>query len=144
RFFLSALNFNLTKVVDPTFWTLAVEMLFYLFLPILAGVFRLVCRGTVYQRMLLLTFCLCVMAAWGMLSNYWGLYIAQTSQLEFLIPHALSATLLRIIEGDRGNFIEVFALGMFLCMVYTFTHYTSIGKRWGTRISRLAPLMWIG
>jgi peptidoglycan/LPS O-acetylase OafA/YrhL len=143
-FFLSALNFRVTKIVDPTFWTLAVEMLFYLLLPMLAWIFRLVCRGTVRRRMLTLTLCLLVMAAWGMVSKYWGLYIAQTSQLDFLIPHALSAGLLPIIQGDAGNFAEVFALGMFLCIVYIFTRDASTGKRWGVKIARLVPLMWIG
>jgi peptidoglycan/LPS O-acetylase OafA/YrhL len=145
QFFLFALNFRATEVVDPAFWTLAVEMLFYTLLPLLAWIFRVVVgRGPVGWRMLKLIVCLLVMVAWGMLSQYWGLYIAQTSQLDFFIPHALSSALLPLIHGDKGNFAEVFAMGMLLCVVYTFTHYASPGTSWGVRISRLTPLMWIG
>jgi peptidoglycan/LPS O-acetylase OafA/YrhL len=145
EFLSSAFNFRITKFADPVFWTLGVEMVFYLLLPPLAWIFRLVVRrGPVRWRMLRLTLCLLLMAAWGMLSNYWGLYLALTSQLGFSIPRDLLGPLLPIIHGDVGNFAEVFAVGMLLCMVYTFTQYASTGERWRKRIVRLVPLMWPG
>src|SRR5258708_3152827 len=132
--------------LNGPFWTLAVEFQFYLLLPILAWFFSLIVRhGTLHQRLLKLTFCLLAMVAWGLLTRYWGLYIAPTTKLGFLIPHTLSMTLVPLIYGDagqsinEGKYFEVFAIGMVICTVYTYTRYATCAEPWRIRMGRLSP-----
>jgi peptidoglycan/LPS O-acetylase OafA/YrhL len=133
---------SLSQQLDGPFWTLAVEFQFYLLLPIIAWFFSLiVCRGTVQWRMFKLTLCLFVLTAWGLLTRYWGLQIADTPKLDFLIPHAVSTALKPYIYGDTGKFFEVFAVGMFISMVYSYTQNAALGESWNTRIHRLSPLI---
>ncbi len=132
----------LSQQLNGPFWTLAVEFQFYLFLPIIAWLFRLIVRrGTVHWRMLKLALCLFVMTAWGLLTRYWGLSIADTPKLDFLIPHPVSTALKPYIYGDTGKFFEVFAVGMFMCMVYIYTQYAPSAEYLNIRIRRLSP--WI-
>ena len=137
------MDFNLSQQLDGPFWTLAVEFQFYLLLPIIAWFFSLiVCRGTVQWRMFKLTLCLCILIAWGLLTRYWGLYIADTPKLDFLIPHAVSTALKPYVYGDTtGKYFEVFAVGMLICMVYIYTQNAALGESWTTRIRRLSPLI---
>ena len=75
------MDFQLSGKLNGTFWTLAIEFQFYLLLPLIAWLFSLlVCRGTAGWRMLKLTFCLLLMTAWGLLTRFWGLYIADVPQ----------------------------------------------------------------
>ncbi|HEY4033411.1 MAG TPA: acyltransferase [Ktedonobacteraceae bacterium] len=141
--FLSfSMNKNLSEQLNGPFWTLAVEFQFYLLLPIIAWLCSLIVRrGTLHWRVLKLTLCLLAMVAWGLLTRYWGIYIANTPQLDFLIPHTASIALIPFIYSDTGKFSEVFAVGMLLCMIYTYTQYAPSGERWRTRMYRLSPLI---
>src|SRR2546429_3822760 len=88
----------LSQQLNGPFWTLTVEFQFYLLLPIIAWLFSLIVRrGTLHWRMLKLTLCLFLMTAWGLLTRYWGLFIADTPKLDSLIPHPVSTTLKRYI-----------------------------------------------
>src|SRR5258708_4257586 len=139
---------QLSGQLNGPFWTLPIEFQFYLLLPIIAWLFSLiVCRGTLHWRLLKLTLCLLVMVAWGLLTRYWGMYIAPTAKLDFLIPHTLSMTLVPLIYGDagqsinEGKYFEVFAIGMVICTVYTYTRYATCAEPWRIRMGRLSPLM---
>ncbi len=133
---------TLSQQFNGPFWTLAVEFQFYLLLPIISWLFSLIVRrGTVHQRMLKLTLCLFVMTAWGLLTRYWGLFIADTPKLDFLIPHSVSAALKPYIYGDTSKFFEVFAVGMLICMAYTYIQNAPSAENWNTRIRRLSPLI---
>lgn len=136
------MNYALSQQLNGPFWTLAIEFQFYLLLPILAWLFRLIVRrGTVRWRMLKLTLCLFVMTAWGLLTRYWGQNIADTPKLDFLIPHPVSVALKSYIYGDTGKFFEVFAVGMFICMIYVYTQNAPLIKHWNNRIYHFSPLI---
>jgi len=133
------MDYSLSQKLNSPFWTLAIEFQFYLLLPIIAWLLRpMVRRGTVGWRMLKLTFWLLIMTAWGLLTRYWGLFIANTPKLDFLIPHSISTRLISFIYGDRGKYFEVFAVGMLLCMVYTYTQNSPLAEHWSIRMRRLS------
>lgn len=143
-FLTLSMSYNLSTKLNAPFWTLAIEFQFYLLLPILAWLFRpIVRRGTVGWRMTKLSFCLLIMTAWGLLTRYWGLIIASTPKLNFLIPHSVSTTLIPYLYGDKGKYFEVFAVGMFICMIYTYTQNSSQAERWNNRMRRLSLQMFI-
>jgi peptidoglycan/LPS O-acetylase OafA/YrhL len=133
---------TLSQQFNGPFWTLAVEFQFYLLLPIISWLFSLIVRrGTVHWRIFKLTLCLFVMTAWGLLTRYWGLFIADTPKLDFLIPHSVSTALKPYIYGDTSKFFEVFAVGMLICMAYIYIQNAPSGENWKTRICRLSPLI---
>ncbi len=132
----------LSGQVDGSFWTLAIEFQFYLLLPIIAWLFSLIVRdGTLRWHMLKLTLCLLLLAAWGLLIRYWGLSIANTSKLNFLIPHRVSAILKPYLYSDTGKYFEVFAVGMLLSMIYTYTQYAPSAEAWRIRIRYFSSLL---
>lgn len=138
------MDFALSSRINIPFWTLAVEFQFYLLLPIIACLLRpIVRRGTAGWRMAKLTFCLLSIVAWGLATRYWGQFIADTSKLDFLIPHAVSTTLKPFIYGDRGKYFEVFAVGMLICMLYTFVQNTPEISHWQTRMRHLSWSMFL-
>ena len=142
-FFLTfSMDKKFSQQLNVPFWTLAIEFQFYLLLPILVWLFSLiVSRGTVHWRMLKLTLCLLLMTAWGLLTRYWGLYLADTPKLDFLIPHAVSIALKPYLYSDQGKFFEVFAVGMLMCMVYTYTQYAPSAESWRIRMRCLSLLL---
>ena len=134
----------LSGELNGVFWTLAIEFQFYLLLPIIAWVFGLiVCRGSINWRVAKLSSCLLVMIAWGLLTRYWGLYLSTTTKLDFLIPHQISLALKPLIYGDQGKDLEVFAIGMLVCTLYTYMQYTPSAQAWSMRMRYLSPLLLI-
>jgi peptidoglycan/LPS O-acetylase OafA/YrhL len=136
------MSFMLSQDVNGSFWTLAVEFQFYLLLPLIAWLFGLlVRRGSMRWRMITVTLCLCAMIIWGVATRYWGQYLADTTALDFLIPHRLVHIITTYIYSDRGKFFEVFAIGMFLAVVYTYTQHGAARERWEARLRRLS--LWL-
>jgi peptidoglycan/LPS O-acetylase OafA/YrhL len=136
------MNFSLAGQLNGVFWTLAIEFQFYFLLPIIAWLFGLVVRrGGIHWRMCKLSFCLLIMMAWGLLTTYWGLYLANTTKLDFLIPHRISLALEPLIYGDKSKYLEVFAIGMLVCMLYTYMQYAPSAQRWSMRMRYLSPLL---
>jgi len=140
------MDYGLSAKLNISFWTLAVGFQFYLLLPIIAWLFKpIVRRGTVDWRMAKLTFCLLIITAWGLLTRYWGLFIANTAKLDFLIPHSISTALKPYLYADTGKYFEVFAIGMLMCMVYTYTQNSSLAEHWSIRMRRLSwPMFMTG
>ncbi len=141
-FLILRMDGKLSNELNGPFWTLAIEFQFYLLLPLLAWLFSLIARrGSVHWRMLKLTGCLLLMAAWGLFTTYWSLYIATTSKLDFLISHALSLTIKSYLYGNASEYFDVFAVGMFISMLYIYMQYASSAPSWRIRMGRISPLL---
>ncbi len=132
----------LSGTLNGPFWTLAIEFQFYMLLPIIAWVFSLIIRrGGLHSRMIKLSVCLCAMFTWGLLTRFWGLSIADTPTLDFLLPHTIWTSLKPYIYGDGGKFFEVFAVGMLICVLYVYTQNAAQSVHWQIRLRRWSPAM---
>ena len=136
------MGFGLSQDIDGPFWTLATEFQFYFLLPLIAWVFGLIARrGETRWRVMKLTFCLFLLMVWGELSRYWGLHLANTSKLDFVIPYRVAQLLGPYIYGDNGKFLEVFAIGMLLCVLHTYAQCAISADYWQRMLHRLSPLL---
>jgi peptidoglycan/LPS O-acetylase OafA/YrhL len=142
QFLTFRMEFSNSQQINGVFWTLAIEFQFYLLLPILALVFRVLIRhSSLRWRMAKLTCCLLAMMIWGLLTRYYyGVYVFGTSRPHFA---TIAKVLQPYIYGEMGKFYEVFALGMLLCMVYIFTQNALSAEQWKTKIRSLSPILFI-
>src|SRR5258708_19803180 len=86
KYLTFTMSSDLSQQLNAPFLTLAIAFHLYMLLPLLALLFCLIARrGSLRWRMTKLTGCLLLMIGWGLLSRYWGLSIANTSTLDFLI-----------------------------------------------------------
>ncbi|WP_201360527.1 acyltransferase family protein [Dictyobacter formicarum] len=128
--------------LNAPFWTLAIEVQFYLVLPLIAWLIgRLVRGGSLRLRMCKLSFCLALLWMWGFITRYWGFKLADTHQLDTIIPHEFAQMLRPYIFGTVGKFFESFAIGMSVCMLYIYLHSAPNAANLKGRISRFCPLI---
>jgi peptidoglycan/LPS O-acetylase OafA/YrhL len=105
------------QAINGPFWTLAVEWQFYLLLPLLAlGIRALAWRCSPARRLWCIVACLLAVIAWGMASQAW-VYGSG--------PQPLSANIgLDIVDvvlfGQLGKFLQDFAVGMLVSLLFTF------------------------
>jgi len=127
--------------LNGPFWTLAIEWQYYMLLPLIALGFRkLVGSGALQQRWWRLIACLCLMAAWGVFSRWWGFYfIIEHPNATFLVPRPVLNVILFFIYGYDGKFLEDFAVGMLVssCFVLVQQRSTENTLHWlGDRFRR--------
>jgi peptidoglycan/LPS O-acetylase OafA/YrhL len=133
------MGLNLSSQVNITFWTLAIEFQFYLLLPIFAWLSSLiVARGPLGWRIRKLSYCLLFLVIWGNFTRYW--YMTD-GQMDFLLPRAVSIALKPYIYGDTGKYYDVFAIGMFMAMVYTYMQNAPTTAYWNAKLRQSNRLM---
>jgi peptidoglycan/LPS O-acetylase OafA/YrhL len=125
------LTFRMSKAlsdqVDGPFWTLAIEFQFYMLLPFITGIFALIVRrGGLRWRLIKLSFCLLTLLAWGLLTRYWSLVIPATPVSD--VPQHILQVLKPYYYGDRGKYLECFAVGMLIAMIYSYTQNATRGE----------------
>lgn len=115
------------QMINGPFWTLAVEWQFYLLLPWLAlGLSWLVHLGSLSRRLWLLTLCLCGVILWGIGTNYLGCYaLYDHPGTTFGLPQPLFNILTFFFYGMSGKYLEDFAVGMLISVLFTVSRSMS-------------------
>lgn len=147
-FLMDATRTTFQQINGP-FWTLAVEWQFYILLPVLAMGIRFVVRSLAspQRRCWAAGGCLIVMIAWAILWRTWGnavnAELALHSHSEHAVLTPIQRVLLFCLYGEKGKFLEDFAVGMLICLIYVFAQHTGrdqfapwLEKRW--------PWLWVG
>jgi len=135
--------------MNAVFWTLAVEFQYYLLLPLIAlGIFGLTRLVPRQWRVWAVVAALCVMAAWGVTTRYWGeILFSRPDYHAFLASHLLLKIMAFLTYGngpmDGGKYFEDFAVGMLLAVCYTVVNNTTRGERYRRVLQRLSPWLWL-
>lgn len=136
-FFMDSTPATFRQLNGP-FWTLAIEWQFYMLLPLIALGFLVVVRRLVSaspaRRLLFMFICCGALVTWGLLIRYVG---------EHFVPKHASPLLsvpMIFLYGMQGKYLENFAVGMTICLCYTYAQNLRYGvtlKIWARRLSPL-------
>ncbi|HVB25222.1 MAG TPA: acyltransferase [Ktedonobacteraceae bacterium] len=130
--------------INGPFWTLAVEWQFYLLLPLLMIAFSLlVLRIPRRWRVYALVACLSGVVAWGIWSRTWGAYYTANAMQTFLVPRPIYNVFLFFTYGVGGKYLEDFAIGMLVSLIYMYVTQASFPGKFATVLCRLSPLYFI-
>lgn len=137
-FFMDSSNATYQAINGP-FWTLAVEWQFYLILPLLVlGIRTLTVRCAPERLLLAIALCLCAIIVWGMGSQAWSTYL-----LAHPLPDGIGWRIVGMIFfGHSGKYLQDFAVGMLVSLLYTYTRYADTCKRVKQALERLQPWLW--
>lgn len=142
-FFMESGPSTYQKINGP-FWTLGVEWQFYMLLPLLAwGMSLLVgwisMRGSIRHRFRSVVLCLLALIAWGVFSRFCGFYFSTHPSETFLVPRAVLNVILFFTYGMYGKFLEDFAIGMLLSLLFVYSQLIASESAFHKRAQRLSP-----
>ena len=137
-FFMDSTPATFRQLNGP-FWTLAIEWQFYMLLPLIALGFLLVARrlasASPARRLAFMFLCCGALIFWGLLIRYIG---------EHFVPAHASPLLsvpMIFLYGMQGKYLENFAVGMIICLCYTYAQNPDYGATLKIRARRLSPLL---
>ncbi len=133
---LSTTASRFVAVIDGPLWTLALEWQFYLMLPWLALALKRICQNSHRHKLLRLLAALIGIAALGLATRLLAAYayFRVGSAVPMEAPGLLGLTL-RVVYGYFGRYLEVFALGMLLSVLYVALFESGrIAKLWSSRL----------
>lgn len=111
--------YNSSGLINGPYWTLAVEFQYYLLLPLIAfGILGLTRLARPEKRLWVVVGSLFAMIAWGLATAWFGSYYYSHPDQTFLIPRPFLNVVLFFVYGDRSKFLEDFAVGMLIAVVY--------------------------
>ncbi len=139
-FFMDSSKATFEQINVP-YWTLGVEVQFYLLLPLVAlGMRALVQRVARTPRRRFtsaIIACLGVML-YGLVVRYAGLQLALRPQ------GGLVAVAQFLLFGVRGKFWESFAIGMLVSLCFIYAQHPEYGQRLQSTLKKISPLSGLG
>ncbi len=129
------------KQLNAPFWTLAVEWQYYLLLPLLMLVVRLIVWRVKQDYRLPMTFaCIMALIAWGLFSRYMGTYFVDWHPAEtILVPRPILNVFLFFTYGVSGKYLEDFGVGMLVSLCFVYASHPSISPRLRAGLRKLSP-----
>lgn len=141
-FFMDSSQATYQQLNGP-FWTLAVEWQYYLLLPLLVLLMRVFVRRVAPEKRLLATLlCLVLLVYWGVFSRSWGWYYQWHPSQTWLVPRPALNWLLVFIFGQSGKYLEDFAIGMLLSLLFIYAQHPSTSPKVQHVLRRLSPWLW--
>jgi peptidoglycan/LPS O-acetylase OafA/YrhL len=127
--------------IDVPYWSLGVEVQFYLLLPLVALGMRVLVQWAAHtpRRRFAAAATACAgLVLYGLAIRYVGLQWAQQPQ------EGLVAIAQFVLFGVRGKFWEDFAVGMFVSLCFIYAQHPEYGQRLQSKLKKISPLLALG
>ncbi|GHO87212.1 acyltransferase family protein [Dictyobacter formicarum] len=137
-FFMDSSHGTFRKLNGP-FWTLAIEWQFYMLLPLLALGFLLLVRrlpDAPRQRLRMLVGCCGLIIIWGLGLRLLGSTPEARTPTSFIVRLAVF-----VLYGIQGKYLENFAVGMIICLCYTYAWHAEHSVDIRQRLRRASLLL---
>ncbi|GER87049.1 hypothetical protein KDW_12110 [Dictyobacter vulcani] len=125
-FFMDSSSSTFRQLNGP-FWTLAIEWQFYMILPLLALGFLLVAKrlpALPRQRLLVMIGCCILLIVWGLFLRI----LANNTPIVKHPANIVVSVIFFFLYGMTGKYIENFAVGMIICLCYTYAWHPVHGS----------------
>ena len=98
--------------------------------------------GSTKRRLWSVVCCLCAIVAWGLFTRTWRHYFLMHPAETFLVPRPVMDGILFFVHGMYGKFLEDFAIGMLICLLFIYSQHAPAESAFKRYTSRLSPWLW--